>query len=245
MARKYLACGLLVLVVSVKVAVKADEPIRVCEQTLRVVRNAEHEPDADDRFLQAVLSRTDCELRVILSAHRVTLARRFELLRAGEIDLIIGVSRLPERESFGHFSVPFRDEITRGWIRKSDATRATGKSTQELIAAGWKVIGPAQGWFGPIFERLRQQPNGVTADYKRMEQGLRLLSKGRGDVLIADEVWFSRLPADLTDSVQPLPDVLHKEPLYVLYSPVTVTPQQVAKLDNVITVVRADWQKSK
>lgn len=227
----------LCLLVCVSAAAVTAEP--VCTQPLRVIRNAEFEPDEDDRFLQAVLARAGCELQINVSAHRVTLPRRFELLQAGEIDLIIGINRLPEREKLGWFSQPFRREVTRAWIRKADAARANGQSTEALIRAGWKVIGPSQGWFGPLVEQLRQQPGGVTADFKRIEQGVRLLSKGRGDVLIADEVWFSRLPAQELQDLQPLPDALHEEPLHFVYSRKTVTPAQVAQLDEAIAAVRA------
>lgn len=218
----------------------AAEPL--CSQPLRVIRNAEYEPDDDDRFLRAVLDRVGCTLDIQVSAHRVTLVRRFELLRAGEIDLIVGVSRLPEREDFGWFSVPFRREVTRGWIRKADAERARGKSTEALIRSGWKVIGPSQGWFGPFYEQLRRQPDGLTADFKRIEQGVRLLSKGRGDLLVVDEVWFSRLPAAELVDLQPLPDTLHEETLHFLYSRQTLTAAQVAKLDAAILAVRANWR---
>ena len=214
----------------------AAEPL--CSQPVRVIRNAEYEPDDDDRFLRAVLDRVGCTLDIQVSAHRVTLARRFELLRAGEIDLIVGVSRLPEREAFGWFSVPFRREVTRGWIRKADAERAKGKSTEALIRSGWKVIGPSQGWFGPFYEQLRQAPDAVSVEFKRIEQGVRLLSKGRGDLLIVDDVWFSRLPADDLLELQPLPDMLYSEDLHFLYSTQTMTSAQVKTLDDAIVALR-------
>ncbi|HEX4910430.1 MAG TPA: transporter substrate-binding domain-containing protein [Permianibacter sp.] len=231
--------GLSVLVLLAATAVSAASA--VCQQPMRVIRNAEYEPDEDDRFLRAVLAHAGCELQITVSAHRVTLARRFELLRAGEIDLIIGVNRLPERETLGWFSVPFRSEKTRGWIRATDAARANGKSTETLIHEGWKVIGPSQGWFGPFYEQLRQRPGGLTADFKRIEQGVRLLSKGRGDLLIVDDVWLSRLPAEELQGLQPLPDMLHEEPLHFLYSQKTVTRTQVTALDAAINAVRASW----
>ena len=230
------------LLACLSAAVVGAEP--VCQQPMRVIRNAEYEPDDDDRFLRVVLDRAGCELQITVSAHRITLARRFELLRAGEIDLIIGVSRLPERERYGWFSVPFRSEITRGWIRKADAAKTQGQSTEALILAGWKVIGPTQGWFGPFYEQLRQRPGGITADYKRVEQGVRLLGKGRGDLLLVDDVWLSRLPEEDLRDLQPLPDALHEEALHFLYSQKTITPGQVETLDGVITEVRAEWRAS-
>ena len=112
-------------------SVVADTP--ACEQPLRIIRNAEYEPDDDDRFLQAVMAHAGCELRIVISAHRITLPRRFELLRAGEIDLVIGVSRLPDREGFGRFSVPFRREVTRVWIRQQDRARAEGNVSRRSL----------------------------------------------------------------------------------------------------------------
>lgn len=218
--------------------VSADSP--VCEQPLRVIRNADYEPDEDDWFLQAVMSQAGCQLNIIISAHRVTLPRRFELLRAGEIDLVSGINRLPERESYGRFSVPFRQEITRAWIRRQDRPQADGKSVAMLVSEKWKVIAPAQGWFGPYVESLREQGQ-VAADYKRITQGVHLLAHRRGDLLIADEVWLSRLPERDKVLLHRLPDILHEESLHFLYSERTVSASTVARLDASIRAVRASW----
>ena len=224
-------------------AVTAEAP-SACERPLRIIRNAQYEPDDDDRFLQAVMARAGCELQVIISGHRVTLPRRFELLRAGEIDLVVGINRLPERESYGRFSVPFRQEVTRVWIRRQDRMRAEGKSVAMLVAENWRVIAPAQGWFGPYVENLRKQAQ-VAADYKRITQGVHLLMHQRGDLLIADDVWLSRLPENDKPLLYRLPDILHEEPLHFLYSERTVSAETVARLDTAINAVRGSSAAAK
>ena len=216
----------------------AAETPSPCERPLRIIRNAEYEPDDDDRFLQAVMVHAGCQLHVVISAHRVTLPRRFELLRAGDIDLVIGINRLPEREGYGHFSIPFRQEITHAWIRQQDRAAAEGKTVAQLVGEKWKVIAPAQGWFGPYVEGLRSQSDGIAADYKRVAQGVNLLLRQRGDLLIADEVWLSRLPEHDKALLHRLPDVLHEESLYFLYSAQTVSTATVAHLDRSIKAVR-------
>ncbi|NQD37234.1 transporter substrate-binding domain-containing protein [Permianibacter sp. IMCC34836] len=198
-----------------------------------MIRNHDSVPDEDDLFLMRVADKARCQIEVILSNHRVTLPRRMEMLRNGEIDLVIGASKVPEREAFGYFSLPYRTERIRVWARVADKTRVQGKTAPQLIDEGWRLIGPGQGWFGTYYEGLQKQPNKVI-EFKQFSQGVRLLVGKRGDLLLGDEVWPSRLEAADQQALYQLPDLLHEDPVYILYSRKTVDESVVARMDVAI-----------
>ncbi len=204
-----------------------------CPERLQVIRHAGSQLDDDDRFLLTTLSALGCELTVQRSPNRVTLLRRLELLRDGEIDLVIGLSKFPEREAYAHFSIPYREERVRLWARREDAGLLTGKTPAQLLAEHWRIIGPTQGWFGPGYDAVRKQPERVV-EYKTFEQAMRLLHGRRGDLILGEEVWASAYATSQIERLYLVPELVYSEPLFVAFSKATVPLAFVQKFDQQI-----------
>ncbi len=202
-----------------------------CPPRLLVVRHEGAQLDDDDEFLIATLKALGCELQIQRSTSRVTLLRRLELLRDGEIDLVIGLSKFPERELYAHFSIPYRAEQVRLWVRREDAEKVAGKTPEQLFAEDWRIIGPAQGWYGPLYDAARKQKDRVV-EYKTFEQAMRLLHGHRGDMILGEDVWASAHSASDIDRLYRVQELAFSEPLFVAFSKATISPEFVQRFDQ-------------
>jgi polar amino acid transport system substrate-binding protein len=211
-----------------------------CAQTLRIVRHMDHVDTAEDRFLARVMRRSGCGLQVLRLPYSATLQRRLDMLAAGDIDLMVGVSRRPERESFGLFSVPFRTETVRLWARAGEQASYVDRSLAALAAARVRIVGPSSGWFGEDYDTLRRRADPALQTYKPFHQGVALLLGGRGDLLLADELWVEELAPAQRAQLEALPGAVYTEALHFMYSRRTVEPSTVQRIDAAIGAALAD-----
>lgn len=216
--------------------VVAAEPPNDCPR-LRIIPSLTAD-DPDELVLARIVAKVGCPLQERREDKEITLARRFEMLKKGQIDLISALSKKPERETFVYFSLPVRVEKFRAWIRKIDRERAGNKTVKQLLDDHWLVLGPQQGYYGPFYQGIRENRAIISGDFLVFEQGVRALLRRRGDLLLGDEGWLKRLPVDLQNDIEVLPEVLHEEPLYLAFSRVSVSPETVRRFNDAIVALK-------
>lgn len=85
-------------------------------------------------------------------------AGMLQLIRSGEIDLLPGATRTPERESFAYFSEPYRQESFRIHVRADETEKWSGMSLAELLKDGFR-LGLTRGYiYGKQFEEVLENP---------------------------------------------------------------------------------------
>lgn len=89
----------------------------------------------DVEIVSAIAADADCEV----SFERDSWANLLTRIRDGSVDLISGATLTPERESYAHFSKPFRKETFALFIRAGERDQFSGATLRELIDAGMKV----------------------------------------------------------------------------------------------------------
>ena len=67
-------------------------------------------------------------------------------LRTGELDMLLAGTVLPERESYAHFSEPYREETFAVFVRGDSLAELRDLDIMEMAAAGHKV-GITEGYF--------------------------------------------------------------------------------------------------
>lgn len=217
---------------------RAEQP--ACAQEFRYVRSETLSLPQQEEFLRAVIARSGCRLEVLRFEYPPTQRRRLEMLRLGELDIIIGASRLPEREVYGLYSIPFRQATVRLWSRREDAERYRTATLASLVAAGARILGPSAGWLGPDYEALRTGNYPGLVQFKLFVQGVDLLLAGHADVLLHEEVWMNSLDPARRDALFMLPTKVFTEPLYFLFSRRTVTPATVDRVNEAIRGMLAE-----
>lgn len=108
----------------------------------------------DVDLIGALAESVGCEL----NWEQGSWASMLQLVRSGDLDLLPGATRTPERESFAHFSEPYRQESFRVHVRADEVANWSGRSLQELLADGFR-LGLTRGYiYGDEVEQLLEHP---------------------------------------------------------------------------------------
>ena len=111
----------------------------------------------DAELTRTILAHIDCDIS--WHTRPMTGARILQRLEQGKIDVMVRASKTPERASYAYFSRPYRSEIVGVFALKQNNFPA-GMTLSQGLEKNLRLIGPASGWYGEEFERLR-------ADWKR------------------------------------------------------------------------------
>lgn len=108
----------------------------------------------DVELAEAIATHAGCDLE-FLQGNWASLLR---LLRSGELDLLTGATRTPEREAFAWFTDPYREESFVIYVRADELGRYGDRSLESLLAEGFQ-LGVTQGYvYGPEIDELRGNP---------------------------------------------------------------------------------------
>lgn len=231
--------GLLLALPGVAAEAACSRALRTHFEAVQLPKGVSARPDRlsrDWRWLLAISRLAGCPLA--LADSKVSAARKHDMLRKGEQDLMISASYLPQRERYAYFSQPYRLEQIRLYVRRSDAAKLRSvRSLQDLLDRPELVLlAPAAGWFGPDYARLKPQFHqaGRLLISRNSSQALQQLEAGRGDVLMTTDVlldWLNELPSK---NVVALPAVIHEAPVHIMLSKASLTPADVGVLNNAI-----------
>jgi polar amino acid transport system substrate-binding protein len=108
----------------------------------------------DVDLIGAMAERAGCELEW----EQGSWASMLQLVRSGDLDLLPGATRTPEREAFAHFSQPYRRESFRIHVRADEAEKWSGMSLTELLENDFR-LGLTRGYiYGEAVERVLDDP---------------------------------------------------------------------------------------
>lgn len=96
----------------------------------------------DVEVVRVVAQDAGCDVRFVRGSWQMLLSK----LHDGEIDLLMGASATPERETYARFSPPYRQETFALYVRSEDLERLSPKSLSQLVASG-RRIGVTNGYF--------------------------------------------------------------------------------------------------
>jgi len=191
-------------------------------------------------LLREALARMDCSAVLV----EMPWARAVAELHAGRLDILPGMLRNPERESFVHFAIErwhARNVLFAHVDTQANWPRA---SLDEVRRSGFKLGAQIGVNYGPAFAALDRDPAfhrglELSASRTRLWQMLKLR---RIDGLIADE-WTARYELaqlNMQDSVRATSLVLSDEASGIGFSKATVKPDFVARFNAVTEAMERD-----
>ena len=185
----------------------------------------------DIEFFNAVMM----EANLNYSIDEVAWTQQLSMLKEGQIDVAMGVSKTPARESFAHFSIPYRQERVHLFVKKGNVSNYQLPTLASL--AGTKLkIGTEQGYYyGDLFDQLSDDPN-FTARFHEVvgvEENIRMVLNGKLDGLLADpntmRATLDRL--QLTGKFEAHPLSIYSTDIHFMFSKRSV-PEKTVKIIN-------------
>ncbi len=192
--------------------------------------------DAD--MVRAIVKEAGCRL-IELDAKPAT--RNLTLFAKGEIDLLSGASRTPERLEQAWFSLAYRDETVGLFALAEHAERYRAiRSFADFLAGPLTMLAPRAGWYGLPYESeaAALQKHGRLSRFGDVSQGIRMLAAGRASFLLGDAAAVEHAAARAGIKVQPLPFWLVEAPVHLMLNRATVRAADVARIDAAIVRLR-------
>ncbi len=207
------------------------------------------------------VSGTDIELiRSIVTAAGSQLkleslpeSRALQYLAAGQVDLLFAASYTEERAQYAWFTVGYRQEKTMLVVHPELRRHYPQVATIEgfLALASRKLVGAfnPKGYYGELFEQLKQQPQVQQRTLAIFDpsQRLDLVLSQRADFTVVDQMahrtFIAQHPA--YQQLVELPFVLHQADVHLMLSKATVSQACLLKLDQAIQHLSAQQIRSK
>lgn len=186
------------------------------------------------------LRRMGCRVKLV----EMPFARALVELEHGELDVLTGAFRRPEREAYAWFSAPVLRSRNMLYIRRADAARWNFKSLLELRRSPFRLGAQIGVVYGPDYVSLMRDAGyarGVTKISNR--HGLwQMLERGRIDGVIADELTaeFELASLRLGDKLLKTQVVVSDEPAPTAFSMRSTDPGFVERYNGAIEAMRRD-----
>ncbi len=220
-----------------------------CPATLRMAYNASWRPyvevtdetvrGRDIELIRQLLSQVNSRLQL----QYVPEKRAMQMLQQGQVDLLFAASFTPQRAEFAWFSDAYRKEYNVVLVHRQTLSLYPELRQREafLALAQRKFVGaynPA-GFYGDIFEQIKQQPivkQRSLAVYEP-ERRLDLVAERRADYTIADSEAVKLDLAGRQDAaiLETLPFFLNEADIHLMLSKASVPQRCVVALNQQLT----------
>jgi polar amino acid transport system substrate-binding protein len=185
----------------------------------------------DIELMQAIFKEAGCTLEI---GEEVPRKRRLAMFMAGELDMIPGSSDTPERREYAWFSRPYRNETVSFFTLPAKLERYRDvRGFEDVLNRRITLLSLNSGWFGPEYEqyigRLREAK--LSSTFEGFAQGLVMLSKERGELIMADHATLLTEAARLKMDLAPLPINISHAPVHMMFNKKTVPEADVLQLN--------------
>jgi polar amino acid transport system substrate-binding protein len=183
----------------------------------------------DVKYGTALVENAGCTLTTV----EAPWARGLKMLRTGEVDLMLNMSKNKLREEYYHFIGPLRIERIRLVSKKNSFPLITSwKQLKNLDAIFMLQRG---SYFGKKFEDILD--NNIILKTKLIELadhdfGIKLLNTGRFDALVVDEIYIENLPEEIQNLLDVHPLIINRDPIYYAFSKANFDDVRIKKLQE-------------
>lgn len=192
----------------------------------------------DIDLVAALARRANCELEFVQGSW----AGLLRLIRTGDLDLLLGATRTPEREQFAWFSEPYREESFSLYVRSIEGSQWAGKELTELLEAGFR-IGVTQGYIYSEDVSFLQSDHAYRENFVEAAVGelnFTHLMDHRIDGFLEDPFVFAAIDRRRTWGVEmePLPLDLGSGEVHMLFSRESVSEPVVTRFNEALAELR-------
>lgn len=193
----------------------------------------------DLEMIQAVFKEAKCRLEIIAEVPR---KRRLAMFMAGELDMIPGSNDTAERREYAWFSKPYRLETVSLFTLPSNYPKYRDlDSFGAMLRRQVPLLVLNAGWFGAEYAQHSQalRDAKLSSSFETFGQGLTMLAKGRGDLIMADHATLLFEAAHQKMTIQALPFQASSAPVAMMFSKKSVAEADVLLLNEAIDRLEA------
>ncbi|WP_097460926.1 substrate-binding periplasmic protein [Mangrovitalea sediminis] len=168
--------------------------------------------------------------------------RQLNSLKAGTIDIMIGASMTAERQKIARFSIPYRKETMRLFVRRDELKRYDFRTFDTLLHQRFQLCATRGYFYGSAFQAILDNPKerqDVTL-VTNSSQGFMMLQLHRVDGVLEDALVAHFLLQELAfrDAVVASPLPVNEDDIYLMFSRQNDSQQLVDRFNQAIQTVR-------
>jgi polar amino acid transport system substrate-binding protein len=183
----------------------------------------------DIKYGSALVENAGCTLTTI----EAPWARGLEMLKIGEVDLMLNMSKNKLREKYYHFIGPLRIERIRiVSIKKSLPLITSWEQLKNLDAIFMLQRG---SYFGKEFADILDSNIILKTKLRELADndiGIKLLNTGRVDAWVVDEIYIENLPQKIQSLLDVHPLIINRDPIYYAFSKANFDEVRIKKLQE-------------
>lgn len=179
-------------------------------------------------------------------------------LKTGNVDLAMGASRSKEREAFAYFTLPYRQETVKLFVKKGTADKITLNKLADLAASPY-IIGVESGYYyGDNYQELLNDDDfrANISEVIDLEENVTLLMKGHLDGFLVDPYTMQAFVEkyDMQDQFEPHTVEIYSADIFIMLSKKSTDETLLNKLNQAIATltkngtfntIYSDWSKTK
>lgn len=163
-------------------------------------------------------------------------ARHVNYIKTGEIQIAMGASFTPERETFSYYSIPYRSEQVNLYTLKN---KPLNINTLDDVIDSEYIIGVESGYFyGDLYDELIKRPEFEKhiSEVLDVEQNVKRLLKGKIDALLVDPYTMKSFIKKyrMSDEITNDPIVIYKADIHFMLSKKTTSLNLLKEFNNAI-----------
>ncbi len=189
-------------------------------------------------ILKAAFNEAGCKIEFV----EMPWKRMLLSVEDGNINVVMGASRLPEREKYAVFSQPYRDESFSIFMRKNGKHTYKIQRLEDLIRYNIK-LGIVRGYFyGKKFDEAMTNPGfkELVEEAKDDETNIKKLEGERVDALLIDPyVGIARMKkTGFLNKIYKTPLTLTTEPIHAMFSKKSVSAETVKSFNEGLNKIK-------
>ena len=183
----------------------------------------------DVKYGKVLVENAGCTLTTI----EAPWARGLKMLRTGEVDLMLNMSKNELREKYYHFIGPLRIERIRLVSKKNSLPLIT--SWEQLKNLDAILMLQRGSYFGEEFEDILESNIILKKKLSELADndiGIKLLNTGRVDAWVVDEIYIENLPEEIQNLLDIHPLIINRDPIYYAFSKANFDDVRIKKLQE-------------
>ncbi len=165
-------------------------------------------------------------------------------VKTGKVDMAMGASWSEDRCAYAYFSLPYRTETVKLFVKKGQVDRVALKSLDDLIGSPY-IIGVESGYYyGERYAELIKRKDFFTniSEAIDLEQNVTLLLDGHLDGLLADpftmEAFMDKY--DMRGQFEPHSMEIYGTHISIILSKASTSPKTLERINKSIEQLRTE-----
>lgn len=189
------------------------------------------------------------EAKLSFTTAEIPWKTHLHFLKTGKMDVAMGASWSKEREKYAYFSLPYRKETVKLFVKKGNAKNIRLQSLSDLVGSKY-IVGVESGYYyGEDYDELIKT-SGFQANISEvidLEQNATLLMKGHLDGFLVDPNTMQSFVKKyhMEDEFEQHSLEIYSADIFIMLSKKTISIDIVDKINKAITTLTSNGELSR